>query len=121
MESEVNRETSIRNSPETPPILARLDGCDDHSSQKRPALIFHHEPKAEVGRRHARGAATCAGIPDEIGHVGSVRALHDANAAIGAFIMAVAGLASCAALIAVFEIVAANSRRQRKRAGRSQS
>jgi hypothetical protein len=38
------------------------------------------------------------------------------------FIMAVAGLASCAVLIAVFEIIAANSRRQQKRAGgRSQS
>jgi hypothetical protein len=33
------------------------------------------------------------------------------------FIMAMAALASCAALIAVFEIVAASSRRQRKRAG----
>ena len=37
------------------------------------------------------------------------------------FIMAVAGLASCAVLIAVFEIVAANSRRQKRAGGRSQS
>jgi hypothetical protein len=33
------------------------------------------------------------------------------------FIMAVAALAICAVLIAAFEIVAASSRRQRKRAG----
>ena len=53
---------------------ARASAC---ILRRRLTLIFHHEPKDEVGRRYARGAATRAGIPDEIGHVGPMRAPHD--------------------------------------------
>ena len=55
----------------------------DHPAKCRQPFVFNHQAKAEIGWRHAGGAAARAGIPDEVGHVGPVRALHDANAAIG--------------------------------------
>jgi len=50
---------------------------------ERRQLRVHDQPKAEIGRRHAGGAAARARVSDEIGHIGPVRALHDADAAIG--------------------------------------
>src|ERR1051325_5370241 len=44
---------------------------------------FNDEAKAQMRRRPAGGAAAGARIADEVGHVGAMRALDHANAAIG--------------------------------------
>src|SRR4029453_7712668 len=41
------------------------------------------QPKTEIVRRYAAGAATGAGVADEIGDIGAVPAFDDADAAIG--------------------------------------
>jgi hypothetical protein len=43
---------------------------------------FDYEPEAKIGRRHARCATDRLRVPYEVGHVGAMRALHDANSAV---------------------------------------
>jgi hypothetical protein len=49
----------------------------------RELFVVVDETKTKIGGRHAGCTSAGAGITDEVGHIGPVRALHDANAAIG--------------------------------------
>src|SRR5688500_17385266 len=46
-------------------------------------MPLDHEAEAKIRRWHACGTASGPGVPDEIRHVGTMRALDDANTALG--------------------------------------